>query len=681
MDTLMDIKTTELRPGTMLRNGSYRIISVLGRGGFGITYLAEQMLMSRKVCIKEFFPKDFYCRNVDTQAVGPVAENFRAMMDGVKAKFLKEARAIARLTHPNIVSVFDLFEENNTAYYVMEYIEGESLYDVVRLGGALGEATARRYIGQVADALGYIHEHNLLHLDIKPHNIMLSQKDDRAILIDFGLSKHYDEESGSETTNSLGGHSDGYAPTEQYVRGGVSEFTPETDIYSLGATLYALVEGHRPPSANEIDANGMPSMSAHLSASLCAAVETAMQYRRKDRPRDVAEFLRILNADIEPTPVMYGTRYPDDVATHIITGGNENPKRRGGKLWIIILVLLLLVGGAVAAYFVFMKPAAEPDVETVQYIGPVDEQESVETDDVFVELAEPEEIAEPEMNEESVENDGSEADGPETKVHTPTEDRTPETVPQAKSEPTNKKSSATNKQQPPAPTKTSAAGTPAATTPVTPAQSPDAPQSAATEAPEPVQSPEDIEAARIERMVAEGLGRDGVYRVGDYYNVGGKEGVVIEVRDGGRHGKIVSLREVTRRGWCTPAYYANARALGASDIKSGKRNTELCEAAGITNFPAASWCLDMGDGWYLPALNELTLIYNVRSKINPTLTSNGGNKISSHWHISSTEYDGAEDGERQTAAYAVWSVRMLNGQKSANQKSGTDCSVRAIATF
>lgn len=158
----------QLQPGTLLKAGSYRIIRTLGRGGFGITYLAEQVMVRRQVCVKEFFPKDYYKRDGDTRNITLSSDGFGQMMDKFKTKFLKEAQIIAGLDHPNIIRIHDVFEENGTAYYVMEYIEGESLQSIVSRRGALGRDEAVGYIEQLAAALGYIHSHDIAHLDVKP---------------------------------------------------------------------------------------------------------------------------------------------------------------------------------------------------------------------------------------------------------------------------------------------------------------------------------------------------------------------------------------------------------------------------------------------------------------------------------------------------------------------------------
>ena len=284
----------ELKSQTILQGGRYVIHGVLGRGGFGVTYLAEQVMAKRRVCIKEFFPKDYYTRGDDTRSLMLASQGFAASMNRYKEKFVKEAQTIAALDHRNIIPIYDVFEENNTAYYVMEYIDGESLSDVIKCRGALAEGDAVEYIRQAAEALGYLHERRIMHLDIKPGNIMVRRKDNRVVLIDFGLSKHYDEQSGEATSTTPVGVSHGYAPMEQYKQGGVSTFSPETDIYSLGATLYALVVGHAPQEAATLITEPL-DFPGHISLSLRSAITAAMAISPKERPASVGEFLTMLN--------------------------------------------------------------------------------------------------------------------------------------------------------------------------------------------------------------------------------------------------------------------------------------------------------------------------------------------------------------------------------------------------
>ena len=283
----------QLKIGSSLQGGKYKIEKVLGQGGFGITYLATQELLDRKVCIKEFFFKEYCERNEATSHVSLGTQSNHELVERFMTKFLKEARIISQFEHRNIIKVLDIFKENNTAYYVMDYVEGESLNEMVNRRGALPEKEAVAYIERVADALKYIHDKNINHLDIKPSNIMIRKGDLRVILIDFGLSKQYDEQ-GSQTSTTPVGISHGYAPMEQYKQGGVSTFSPQTDIYSLGATLYKLVTGQTPPQASDVLNDGLPELPTSLSSEVKNAINQAMQVRKKDRPEDVKYFLDLM---------------------------------------------------------------------------------------------------------------------------------------------------------------------------------------------------------------------------------------------------------------------------------------------------------------------------------------------------------------------------------------------------
>jgi len=283
-----------LNNGALLKNGEYRIEKVLAAGGFGITYLAMQVALGRKVAVKEFFMKEHCNRDSGNSYVSVPSVGSKEQVEHFKEKFLKEARLIASFDHSNIIRIHDVFEENGTAYYVMEYLEGESLSTLVARCGAIDEQVALRYTRQVADALAEVHAGNLLHLDVKPANIMLNKKGE-AVLIDFGISKHYDE-TGSQTSSAAVGISEGYAPLEQYEAGALGSFTPATDIYSLGATLYFLVTGQRPPKAGDVMNDGLPVLPSDISPEVRTAIEAAMQPRRKDRPQSVGDFLSLLES-------------------------------------------------------------------------------------------------------------------------------------------------------------------------------------------------------------------------------------------------------------------------------------------------------------------------------------------------------------------------------------------------
>lgn len=293
-----------LRPGYFLHQGSYRIESVLGQGGFGITYLATDVHLSRRVAIKEFFPKDYCERTGDTSHVTLGNKNNRDFIERLRLKFLKESRNIASLNHPGIIRILSAFEENGTAYYVMDYIEGESLQQLVKRRGPLPVAEALDYIRKVGDALDYLHSRRMNHLDVKPANIMVGRGSNQPILIDFGLAKQYDQE-GNQTSTTPTGISHGYAPMEQYRQDGVGSFSPATDLYSLAATLYYLLTGSVPPQAPSLVDTPL-TFPANFPQHLIAPIRRAMSIGKFQRHGSVGEFI----AEISQTPGGVPPRMP-----------------------------------------------------------------------------------------------------------------------------------------------------------------------------------------------------------------------------------------------------------------------------------------------------------------------------------------------------------------------------------
>lgn len=304
-----------LKTNAVLQNGKYRIEGVLGQGGFGITYLASQVALNRKVTIKEFFMKELCNRDEQTSQVSVPSMGSVDTVARFRAKFVKEAQTIAALNNPHIIHIHDIFEENGTAYYVMDYLSGGSLSDLVQRNGVLAEATALGYIRQVADALSYIHARNINHLDIKPSNVLIDGNGN-AVVIDFGLSKRYDE-TGSQTSTTPVGISHGFAPLEQYQPGGVSTFSPTTDIYSLGATLYKLLSGQTPPNATALLDADLDLSRLSASPSTKAAIAAAMQPKRKGRPQTVEAFIAMLDEKVAPSVVVPIQAMVDEEATVI----------------------------------------------------------------------------------------------------------------------------------------------------------------------------------------------------------------------------------------------------------------------------------------------------------------------------------------------------------------------------
>ena len=284
--------------GSVLQNGKYRIEGLLGQGGFGTTYSAIQTGLNRKVAIKEFFMKELCDRDEKTLTVSVPSSGSRELVDKFKAKFIKEAQMISEFKHPNIVSIYDIFEENDTAYYVMEYHDGGSLSS---LSLPLPVAEAVRYIRQVASALSYLHKRNIMHLDVKPANVLIDGEGN-AVLIDFGISKRYDE-SGGQTSSTPVGVSNGYAPIEQYSQA-VSKFTPATDAYSLGATFYKLLTGNTPPDASllvcEPESLVIPSSMPSCFAEL---IRKCLKPNVSGRPQSIDEFISVLDGYVaQPAP-------------------------------------------------------------------------------------------------------------------------------------------------------------------------------------------------------------------------------------------------------------------------------------------------------------------------------------------------------------------------------------------
>ncbi|MCQ2287783.1 MAG: bifunctional serine/threonine-protein kinase/formylglycine-generating enzyme family protein [Muribaculaceae bacterium] len=272
-----------LKAGTLLQGGRYKILGVLGHGGFGITYLAVQTGLGAKVAVKEFFFNEYCERDATTSHVTVPTAGNRKTVDHYKRKFVKEAKTIFKLRHPNIVRIHDTFEENDTAYYVMEYVDGGSLGDMVKRRGSIPEHEAVDYIKKVASALSYIHSKGLNHLDIKPNNLMRRSKDGEILVIDFGVAKQFDEENCNNTTTAAC-FSRGYSPLEQYSVNGIREFSPQSDVYSLAATLFKLLTGETPPEASSVIDEGLPlakllekGVSYHVVNAIVAAMRTKSQ--------------------------------------------------------------------------------------------------------------------------------------------------------------------------------------------------------------------------------------------------------------------------------------------------------------------------------------------------------------------------------------------------------------------
>ena len=278
-----------LSSGTQLNQGSYSVGRVLGRGGFGITYLGADLRLKRAVAIKEFFPAGSTRQGTRVILSGALS---RADYEMAIQKFMQEAQMVARFRHRSIVNVYEVFQENDTAFMVMEYLDGEHLLErMERRGAPLDEAELIAISGPVAEALDEIHAAGVLHRDIKPENIMLVGSDDtpRPVLIDFGAAREF--ASGMVNRHSIV-LTPGYAPLEQY--GEQSRRGPFTDVYAFAATLYHVATGVQPPAATEralgVALKPPRDLNPALSQSFDAALLHGLEMKVDQRPASATAF-------------------------------------------------------------------------------------------------------------------------------------------------------------------------------------------------------------------------------------------------------------------------------------------------------------------------------------------------------------------------------------------------------
>lgn len=294
---------------------SYTIRKVLGQGTFGITYLASVKMSGALgsldtevlVAIKEFFMKELNGREDSTVTSSSKDGAFAYY----KSKFIHEAENLSKLKHPNIIKVVESFEENNTAYYAMEYIEGGSLDDRIAQYNGLSELECINYACQIGKALEYMHTQKMLHLDLKPNNIMLN-KNGQIVLIDFGLAKQFGADGKPETSTTIGHGTPGYAPIEQanYRENKSGGFPATMDIYAFGATLFKMLTGHRPPEASIILNDGFPInelTSINIDNDFIEVVRICMEPMLKSRYASMKEVIdALLSLNISEEKVVKG---------------------------------------------------------------------------------------------------------------------------------------------------------------------------------------------------------------------------------------------------------------------------------------------------------------------------------------------------------------------------------------
>ena len=346
----------QLKPNTTLQSGKYKIVRVLGQGGFGNTYVGINTTFNDKVAIKEFFMQGINYRDDATGSITVSLERNKPQFEEQLEKFKKEALRIRKLDNPHIVKVHDLFEENGTAYYVMDYIDGENLAErLKRTGKPMNESEIRELLLQVLDALKKVHDAGIWHLDLKPANIMVD-KSGNVRLIDFGASKQLNTQEGGATTSTAISYTNGYAPREQMEQN-YNKFGPWTDIYALGATLYTLLTNKRPPLPTDIDDDATENKNQSLpfpssiSEDMKGLVLWMMYTNRNKRPQDVNSILfqledyrsEITKNDIDERTIIEESNEKKDNSISRTT----KLIKKNRRLYIglsIALVLLLCVG-------------------------------------------------------------------------------------------------------------------------------------------------------------------------------------------------------------------------------------------------------------------------------------------------------------------------------------------------
>ena len=372
-----EIQPHQLMPGYKLRD-RYAVGKVLGEGGFGITYIGMDEFFDEKVAIKEFYMTGFVNRNNTYSAkVSAETGDKGELFNRNREKFYDEAKVLVKLGREDgIVKVRDFFYENETAYIVMDYLEGKTLKDFLKERKTLSVEETLQMFNPILNALSKVHERNIIHRDISPDNIIITE-DGKPWLIDFGAAREFADDDIKSLSVIL---KPGYAPEEQYRRRGVQG--PWTDIYAICATMYRCISGKRPDDALERLAEDeteelctiAPACPKHLSD----VIMKGLSVRQKDRYQSIEELREDLEKEV--TEPVYTTQEPEPVLETVDAGNNVADEET---------VMIFATPSPEA------KQIVEPEVVPVEYA-----------------TSEPEIIEEPEVYAESVETEDNLADEP-----------------------------------------------------------------------------------------------------------------------------------------------------------------------------------------------------------------------------------------------------------------------------
>ena len=384
--------TTSLAIGTILHGEAYdyKIMDVLGQGTFGITYKAKvemkgalgRLDSNMYVAVKEFFMKEVNGRENSSVTSGSTSNG--GLFCYYRDKFEREARNLSTLSHPNIVKVLEAFHANGTTYYSMEYIDGISLDKKIAQSpqGRMPLTEAIETLKQIGAAIAFMHSRNMLHLDVKPGNVMM-RKDGTAVLIDFGLSKQYTSNGEPESSTKVGAGTPGYAPIEQASYHEGKGFPTMMDVYALGGTLFKMLTGQRPPEASEILNEGFPTDSLRqlfIPDNIVNSISKAMAPLKKDRWQTVDEFVNHLDEHGEHT-IYEGsssenarsesTTFDDRKFSHKLQGDFEDNDEDQTESWftrnkVVCAVAALLIALVVGLYVTNSKTDKEPQTAATE---------------------------------------------------------------------------------------------------------------------------------------------------------------------------------------------------------------------------------------------------------------------------------------------------------------------------
>ncbi len=297
-----------LETGKTFGGGRYIVERILGIGGFGITYYVRHVELGVHYAVKEFFISGKCVRENDRSTV--LLQNIdQSRYDKLKKRFADEARTLVALNNPHVVKVMDIFEENNTSYIVMEYVPGITLQQKVDSEGKMSVSEVINCMGQLAEAVSYIHDKHVLHRDIKPENVMITP-DNRIVLVDFGSAREFINDEVQNQTAIL---THGYAPIEQYAANGKKG--NYTDIYAMGGVFYFALTGEKPMDATSRTQEEMKSpkeLNPDIPDAVNDTIMKAMAMKPENRYQTVHDFMidlvgeQAASGEITPTPSQQG---------------------------------------------------------------------------------------------------------------------------------------------------------------------------------------------------------------------------------------------------------------------------------------------------------------------------------------------------------------------------------------